>query len=650
METDTVKEKTPEKSAPRASTKHARKGATRSRKKKLTLRRRRKWSAALGAAAILLIVGCVLVRPRLTWILWALAAGVLAVGAGLLNLKKPLPKGVYTALTAVGAALALAAPIFLGFIPVYGQYVSSSARVTALSVADAYPESMALLDSVRTLDMRGSTVTDFEPVKGLKTLEHLDVRDNYAFTEAVHDEVAAALPGCAIRWSIPIAASHYDSDETDVDLTTQVLTNGQLSDILARYPDKRFTYQVNLPGGTVPSTAEEWTLQSGASLDADGLNQALALLPNVKRVDLRATRLPLDTVRALSEANPQVTFNFSFDVPQGELTSEDDRITVTKGTYDDVLTYLGFAEYMPNIQGVDIRSLKLTEEQVKDVQERSGDLIVAFTFSMFGKKVTSIDTKVVLDGVKVGSTDAVEPYLAYLPRLEQLDMCNCGIDNEAMAAFRDKHPEIKVVWRVKFGHWTLRTDAEIFSTLLYGNNHYGYTSKTYAPIQYCTELKMLDLGHNHMVDISGLANLKKLRILILACNKIEDISPLEGLEDLEYVELFSNHITDWSLLANKTKLLDLNINRNKVSDISPFLTCTSLERLWIGNCGISDAKLKQLRAGLPNCEVNVLSGNAPTTYGWRDHPRYKIIKEMYKTIRQEKPTYIPFTQAIETTP
>lgn len=51
----------------------------------------------------------------------------------------------------------------------------------------------------------------------------------------------------------------------------------------------------------------------------------------------------------------------------------------------------------------------------------------------------------------------------------------------------------------------------------------------------------------------------QLRVLIIACNKVEDISPLANLTNLEYLEVFKNKIRDISPLSGLTNLIDLNI-------------------------------------------------------------------------------------------
>ena len=240
-------------------------------------------------------------------------------------------------------------------------------------------------------------------------------------------------------------------------------------------------------------------------------------------------------------------------------------------------------------------------------------------------------TELNLDNTPVPDVRSVEECIAKLPYLKCISMCDTGLTQEQMGQLFDAHPEIKFIWWIEFGKYKLRTDATAFTTNLYAVNDYHYTSATFAPLRYCTDLMMLDLGHCDITSIEGLAGLRKLRVLILADNKISDISPLEGLQDLEYVELFLNReIHDFSPLANKMKLVDLNIYYCQIQDVTPLTTCANLKRLWLGECGLSDGQIGKLRKALPDCKINA-RGSSATGEGWRDHRHYEVLKKMYKT-------------------
>jgi hypothetical protein len=110
------------------------------------------------------------------------------------------------------------------------------------------------------------------------------------------------------------------------------------------------------------------------------------------------------------------------------------------------------------------------------------------------------------------------------------------------------------------------------------------------------------------------------------------------LKDLEYLELFSAGVKDISALSNCVKLKDLNISNNRIKDLTPILTLPALERLWL--CGSQNGVLsaksftnkqkQEIEAQVvPGCLVNY--SGAGTQAGWRDHPRYNVLAEIFGT-------------------
>ena len=580
-------------------------------------------------ASMALVAVAFLSKPYISMYFW-IAAGIVALAEALLLFKKRgFPTAIYIVLGLLCAALAFTAPTYGEYVPFYSNDDLISVNITRLKLESDPPESFVLLKNLQTLDLRGSDITDFTPFSSLTTLRQLDVRDNHAFTQRDYDALSAALPNCAILWSMPVAGRYYDSDITEIDLSDQNLSSDEIAGILQSHPQIRFTYALDVLGLRTDMNVEELDLRDRGFTSAEDFQKLISLLPRLRRVDLTGTPLPVETVRALTEANPRIEFLLTFDVPEGTMHTSDTEFALSANMQDRYRDYEAYFPYMPRLKRLDLRAAQLSEDEINRIRETYPDLDMAFSFSMFGVRVTSEDTKVVLDNIRVGSAEAVESYLKYLPHVKQIDMCGCGLSSEVMAGLRERHPEIKFVWTVHFAKWTVRTDIEVFTTAW--KCEWSFSSATFEPLQYCTDLLFLDLGHDHVSNIEGVAKLKKLKVLILACNTITDISPLAELKDLEYLELFTNRITDFSALSGMQHLRDLNICRNRVASIEPILSCPSIERLWIGGCGLSSNQIKQLRAAFPKAQINTTAGNAPTTEGWRVHSHYYTIRQMYKT-------------------
>lgn len=608
-----------------------------SKKQRRAYKRRRRLSlyAALTAAVLLALAAWSV--PRLSFALWGLSAIGLAALTALLRRRKGLQTPVYALIVALCAALAVAGAMTRGYVFADGAVIPVHTLVESLRVTDAWPADIERYTHLRSLDMHNATVTDFSPILSMDGLEQLDVRGDTAFTYEDYAAITAAHPDCLVYWSIPVGDGTIDSSATDVDLTAYGPSAEEIAQLQARFPEKRFSYAVTLMGKQIDPDAEAIDLQGAADIDPDAIGAALSLLPNVKTVDLRGTPLDVGTVEALYALRDDVRFMFTCAVPGVPMTSEDETVTLSGGTFAELQDYMAFMGYMPYLQYIDARAVTLTSEDLQALQADERCRKIVYGFSVYGRNVTTLDTELNLDGVTISDPSQIEAIIRLMPNLQKISMVDCGLSDDAMGALFDAHPEIKFVWVVRFGKYKLRTDATAFTTNLYAVNDYHYTSATFAPLRYCTDLMMLDLGHCDITSIEGLAGLKKLRVLILADNKISDISPLAGLEDLEYVELFMNKkIRDFTPLANKEKLVDLNIYYCQIQDIEPLTTCVNLKRLWVGMCGLSDGQIGKLRKALPDCKV-VARGTSSTGEGWRENKHYDVLKKMYKTGE-----YIPF--------
>lgn len=225
--------------------------------------------------------------------------------------------------------------------------------------------------------------------------------------------------------------------------------------------------------------------------------------------------------------------------------------------------------------------------------------------------------------------------VAGLPALEEVRLFGSRVPREVMKDLFDSFPQVFFGFTIRIAEHTIRTDQTAFSTL-HNNRSPTHSSQDFEPIRYCTRLQALDLGHNKITDLSFIKDLTGLKVLILAANAIEDISPLASLTQLEYVELFKNRIRDVSAVASWSQVLDLNLAYNLTPDLSPVEGLKTLERLWIYNSNNYNAKdrlkpetLRALSAALPKCYIDAKTYS--TGGGWREHPRYFVIFDIFKT-------------------
>ena len=268
-------------------------------------------------------------------------------------------------------------------------------------------------------------------------------------------------------------------------------------------------------------------------------------------------------------------------------------------------------------------------------------------YATFENRLTLPTNSTAIDfgSVRVDDWADVEPFLSQFPLLEKCDMYSSAIRPEWAETLHAAFPNVEFGWTLRIGtssclHY-VRTDRTAFSTL-HHIEAYGHTSSDFAVLRFCRNMQALDLGHNRITDISWLREMPQLKVLIIAVNFIEDISPLEDL-DLEYLEMFNNYVTDISPLANQTHLLDLNIGWNSIEDLSPLYGLKQLERLWLYNSRNRDkgtpvpaSDVAALKEAIPGLYVD--NESTPAQGGWRVHERYYVIRSIFA----EGGSYRPF--------
>lgn len=233
-------------------------------------------------------------------------------------------------------------------------------------------------------------------------------------------------------------------------------------------------------------------------------------------------------------------------------------------------------------------------------------------------------------------------FLAKLPELKKVDMYSTRISARRINELISRFPNVEFGWTMAVGDHSVRTDITAFSTR-HSDRSGRHKNEDFELLKYCKNLQALDIGHNAVSDLSFLYELPKLKVLIVADNKFQDITPIASLKDLEYLEIFFNDVRDISPITSLNKLIDLNICFNRIKDITPLKQMTFLKRLWLSQYNSHNptikpdpAALEEIYSALPNTLVDS-TAKSSVENGWREHPHYAVIHEMFKT-----QTYIPF--------
>ena len=156
-------------------------------------------------------------------------------------------------------------------------------------------------------------------------------------------------------------------------------------------------------------------------------------------------------------------------------------------------------------------------------------------------------------------------------------------------------------------------------------------------LQYFTNLTYLGLGYavqnaqdpQAPIDLSVIANLKKLESLQMAGVVVDDLSPvanldrlmsltlyngdqpldlspLSGLTNLVSLTLRNNRISDLTPLSGLKNLGYLDLEGNQITDVSPLAGLTGLERLFLIDNPITDfSPLAEVRSDLVEWDFEV---------------------------------------------
>ena len=115
-----------------------------------------------------------------------------------------------------------------------------------------------------------------------------------------------------------------------------------------------------------------------------------------------------------------------------------------------------------------------------------------------------------------------------------------------------------------------------------------------VPGREITDPSATDTETTDLTDLTGLEYCVNLRRLEVQGNQISDISPLAALTSLTRLYLYDNRISDVSPLATLTSLTDLRLHNNQISDIEPLLGNSGLsapDSITLANNPLSDTSI-----------------------------------------------------------
>ncbi|NLC72308.1 MAG: hypothetical protein GX684_00825 [Ruminococcaceae bacterium] len=398
--------------------------------------------------------------------------------------------------------------------------------------------------------------------------------------------------------------------------------------------------EIEFKAGAFDSNLEELKLV----IEADEISK-LSEFKNLKNLDLTGSTCYKEILE-LIKSNPDINVVYSVKLPDGtEVSSELSDLSFSSIKAADADALIEVLAYLPKLKTLDLGSGIDVEgsagiDEISKLCKAYPQITFDYSLSIYGKALKLSDEQVDINHIEVTDDgEAVKKLLSCMPNCKFLDMDSCKVSDEKMAEIRDAFPNVKVVWRVWFGNpYSVRTDVK----KILASFHPSGVLKTedLGSLKYCTDLVYLDIGHNMIDDISFVEYMPNLEVVIIGLNPWTDATPLGKCTKIEYLEIFKSRTTDISALANLKDLKHLNIcYMPGLTDISPLYGLNGLERLWIGkDTPIPAEQVEKIKELFPDCIINTITPG-PTDMGWRNHPRYDLLREQFQYSKEQYSYY-----------
>ena len=513
--------------------------------------------------------------------------------------------------------------------------------------------------AVTELTLTAVTEADLALIRELPALTLLDGRacEDYTLLKGFSETVS--FP---VLWSVPLGSVRVDSDASElsvpadvdtaaavaaalddlphiqtVDLRSSGLGNEAASDLRAARRSLTFLYDVTIQGSKLDADTKTLELTADGITDWDALAREIGYLRDLESIVVTGTITP-EQAAYLLEGAGAIPVRYSVSFKGRTISSEASEADFSDLPASDLGAIKGVLTVLPNIKKVNLDpqkgSSKWTLDEADQLQTFREGMLVNYTTKYFGVSFSLADEVVSFNkkNLKKKVNDLKE-LLPYLRNVKRVDMENCSIDNETMAALRDEFPQPKLVWRVKVGGYTVRTDAWMIKFSAGGSR--TLTDTDCKDLKYCREIKYLDLGHNKIHHMDGFVPYMPDLEVCIMYNPMSNINGIEQCPKLEFFECYSCNLHDLSPLAACTELKHLDVCFNAITDITPLYGLTKLERLWISrNDGIPEEQFEKFHELVPNCVVNRTVHN-PTGDGWREDdtgayvPRYALLRQQF---------------------
>lgn len=451
----------------------------------------------------------------------------------------------------------------------------------------------------------------------LKTVEAQECTD-YPQLAAL----AARRPEVTVEYAVTIDGREYPQDtavvsisgitEEEINLLTYLPELTAVTAVGCRTPEqmtrlrdfcqeKGLSFALRFGTKTYPDTVQELDV-TGVT---DGELELLQLLPELKTLHLKNPEADPETVAQLRSTYPKA--DISWEVEIAGVSFPDDTKEVDLSA------------------ALESSAAQTTTATAAGTQTAAGAQTTTKTQTTTGAATgtqSTKETQSTAPAVTLNLED-LEKKMSYLSDAKQVFLGKCGLDNEELAALRERvRDSYKLVWTVQLGKkLTARTDDTTFMPVR--EHVYYFLDEDAYNLRYCEDMLCVDVGHMGLTNIDFVKGMPHLQILILAHNgQLQDISPISSCKELIFLELDWSAVKDFTPLVGCTSLEDLNIGLTYPS-VEPLMQMTWLKNLWMVDRGGA----YQLSQALPDTKI-VASADVTVGAGWRNLPNYYKMRDM----------------------
>lgn len=420
-------------------------------------------------------------------------------------------------------------------------------------------------------------------------------------------------------------------DLKEVDLTGSTCYK-EIETYIAAHPEVSVTYKVMFANQELEPDTSSLILEAD-SFQYNDLLDVLKHLPKVNDIVFPCTNLSLEELDGITVKYPNIQVGYTLEFLGKEVDPYTTDLNLSELTAEDMDAAIEMFDMVPNLERVELSgevgTSLLSMEDALRLMEAAPEVQFHYSFDFYGNLLSTDTERVELENVEIGNEGEqnIRNALSLMPKCTYFKLEDCGIDSEVMASIRDDYPDVKVVWRIYCGKFTMCTDETMVRMTFRLDNTNCHE------LMYCTDVTYMDIGHNEeLTDVSFVKYMPNLECVIVSGSPLTDISAFADHDKLTWMELcFCGQLADISALESCDNIKYLNISFTKVSDLSP-IENLPLERLNCMGTKVSVADTKAYEEKHPDC-LSRFTGQQPYGYGWRYNDHGYTFFEYYANMR-----------------